>query len=296
MGILTAMVVVAGVSNYLAPVAVSRITRRSYILRSARSMLIGWRRTTGIARLRSMTSSQDPSSTTPMSSRFHDNQLLDNPVWSSLLGADLLHGTRHGAAAAYLSDISPFVAVEEPTAQAWSDLEDLVGNREVLIVGMRPPSHWTSLGGLVGMQLVDTAPTVGDSHGREITLLTQADVPDMLDLVERTKPGPFCSGTIELGDYFGIRRDGQLIAMAGERMHPAGWTEVSAVCTDLQYRGEGLAQAVMNSVRSAVRARGNQVFLHVKGDNTSAIGLYSHLGFSVRRQITIYFGQFSHSA
>jgi hypothetical protein len=52
----------------------------------------------------------------------------------------------------------------------------------------------------------------------EAVPLGVADVPEMLDLTARTKPGPFLPRTFELGTYLGIRRDGRLVAMAGERL------------------------------------------------------------------------------
>ena len=81
-----------------------------------------------------------------------------------------------------------------------------------------------------------------------IVTLGLDDVPDMLDLVDRTEPGPFTPKTIELGTYLGVRVDGALIAMAGERMRPPGYTEVSAVCTDPAFRGQGLAAYLVDAV------------------------------------------------
>jgi ribosomal protein S18 acetylase RimI-like enzyme len=87
------------------------------------------------------------------------------------------------------------------------------------------------------------------------------------------------------GSYFGIRRDGVLIAMAGERLHPPGWTEISAVCTDVEYRGHGLASRLMTAVGAGIVARGERPLLHAASDNTNAIRLYQDLGFSLRRHI-----------
>jgi predicted GNAT family acetyltransferase len=108
----------------------------------------------------------------------------------------------------------------------------------------------------------------------------------MLDLVRRTKPGPFLSRTIELGNYLGIRRDGALVAMAGERLHPPGWTEISAVCTDVAFRGQGLAARLVKAVAAGIRHRGETPFLHAAGNNTNAIRLYQTLGFTLRRHTT----------
>src|SRR5205823_1526474 len=53
--------------------------------------------------------------------------------------------------------------------------------------------------------------------------LGEADVPEMLELVAATQPGPFRVRTVELGGYIGVRDGGQLVAMAGERMRCPGF-------------------------------------------------------------------------
>jgi ribosomal protein S18 acetylase RimI-like enzyme len=72
--------------------------------------------------------------------------------------------------------------------------------------------------------------------------------------------------------------------MAGERFSaPAsdsGWTEVSAVCTDPAFRGQGLASRLIRAVAARIRARGDEVFLHVLDTNLGAIALYERMGFS----------------
>ena len=113
--------------------------------------------------------------------------------------------------------------------------------------------------------------------------LAPADVPAMQALVELTRPGPFGTRTIEMGRYLGIKQDGRLVAMAGERMHLPGFTEISAVCTAEQARGRGLAAALTAHVADAVWARGEQPFLHVAGHNITAKRVYERIGFTVRR-------------
>nr|WP_281372984.1 GNAT family N-acetyltransferase [Kineococcus aurantiacus] len=107
----------------------------------------------------------------------------------------------------------------------------------------------------------------------------------MLDLVARTRPGPFGRRTRLLGTYLGVREDGRLLAMAGERLRLGSATEISAVCTDPAARGRGLATTLVRAVAQGVRDRGELPFLHAAAQNTRAIGLYEHLGFTLRRTL-----------
>ena len=132
-----------------------------------------------------------------------------------------------------------------------------------------------------------TGEDVAGSHDPEVLTLSSADVPEMLELVRLTEPGPFLERTIELGKYVGIRHDGVLVAMAGERLHFDDWTEISAVCTAPTHRGHGLATRLMSALVADIQRRSERVFLHVLTDNSNAIRLYEQLGFRVRRDRTI---------
>jgi predicted GNAT family acetyltransferase len=114
-----------------------------------------------------------------------------------------------------------------------------------------------------------------------VDVLGREDVDDIQELVRLTRPGPFLADTIELGRYLGIRRNGDLVAMAGERFRVAGATEVSAICTHPDHRGQGLAERLTMIVVDGILARGELPFLHVITDNTPAIRLYEKLGFVV---------------
>jgi hypothetical protein len=51
---------------------------------------------------------------------------------------------------------------------------------------------------------------------------------ELFDLVNLVQPGYFKTKTMELGDYYGIFSNSQLVAVTGERMKMNGFTELSA--------------------------------------------------------------------
>jgi ribosomal protein S18 acetylase RimI-like enzyme len=221
----------------------------------------------------------------PQSFAAAPDRVLDNPVWSALTGPQSGVAERAGRAARYPVEISVFGALDDgPDEGAWNDAARLAGSDAmVLVAAPKPPPNWEIRMSVPALQmLAEDLVVVPDP---EAVPLGPADVPDMLALVSRTRPGPFLARTIELGDYIGIRRDGLLVAMAGERIRLPGWTEVSAVCTDESVRGRGLASRLVRAVGAAIRGRGDGVLLHVASTNTSAIRLYRTLGFVERREI-----------
>lgn len=210
---------------------------------------------------------------------------LDNPSWAALTGPHRHLAEVLGGAARYPADVSPFVALADPAdPRGWADLAALMGpGADVALAGVREaPDGWEENWSAEGVQLV-AGPGLRARPEPEAVRLTAADVPEMLDLVERTKPGPFAVRTIELGAYYGIRRGGRLVAMAGERLKLDGWTEISAVCTDADHRGQGLGGRLVLHTADGIVARGETPFLHAAASNTNAIRLYEAIGFTLRR-------------
>jgi ribosomal protein S18 acetylase RimI-like enzyme len=212
--------------------------------------------------------------------------VLDRPVWHSLIGAHAHLARRHGIAAAYDPAVSPFAGTGENGDAAWADLRTLLGGGSALLPGspfplpvdVRVPFRAPVLQMVAAAWLPEPDP--------EALELGPADAPEMYDLAARTKPGPFELRTGELGRYVGYRVDGKLVAMAGERFHPPGYTEVSAVCTDPEYRGHGYADRAMRTIGAGIVARGEIPFLHVATDNP-AISIYERLGFVTRLEYEV---------
>lgn len=217
------------------------------------------------------------------------DDVLDNPAWHALSGPHASFAIGDDLVRRYPSEVAPFVAVRTwDHPRVWPALADLVGpGEEIGISGADPdlPEGWEELGRGAGVQLVQTD-ALRPRPDEEAALLGVDDVPEMLALVERNQPGPFRPRTHELGRYIGIRREGRLIAMAGERLHPEGWTEISAVATDAEHRGQGIAARLVLDVAFHIQERGDQALLHAAATNVGAIRVYERLGFALRRRTT----------
>ena len=197
-----------------------------------------------------------------------DVHVLDNPIWSALSTEQAYLAQANRLARRFPGDVAPFGAMAGQSVAEYHALaEILAGDAAALFLdappnlaagwSMRPPAErcirWSSRLRLPSRRL--------------FRKLTVADVPEMLALTRLTQPVPFLPRTIELGSYFGIHESGTLVAMAGERLHLTGFTEVSAVCTHPDFRGRGYSSALMSAVISRIMRRGETPFLHAKTDN-----------------------------
>lgn len=214
--------------------------------------------------------------------------LLERPVWNALrMGwSGLALGNAH--ALRLDPDYGPFGGAADFSALSSEQLATLVPEDGELwtveLDEMSPPP---------GTSIVRTAPLHQMVATRlhpivasiDIVPLGDSDALEMRALALLTQPGPFFALTHRLGDFIGVKRDGRLVAMAGERMKLEGFIEVSGVCTHPDCRGCGYAGALMSVVTERILARGETAFLHSYSSNTSAIALYERLGFSLRRQM-----------
>lgn len=218
--------------------------------------------------------------------------LLDTPAWTSLTTRQALFAKGNGSTLCYDRDVAKFAATTSRSPAALESLAGHLADEADLMIFLqtdpvRLPDNLTAHLDTEGVQMVWHSAPPERAVAHDIIALGNADIPEMLELTALTKPGPFGPRTIEMGDYWGIRIDGRLAAMAGERMNLTGYTEVSGVCCHPDFQGRGLATALSVHTANKIAERGDTPFLHAFADNEGAIRLYEKLGFKLRSTMAV---------
>ena len=215
---------------------------------------------------------------------------LDRPIWSALTTRQQALAEGGARALRYPTAVGPFADMVDMSPESFAALGALMSGSEIAVLftpdAVTAPAELKILLAETGEQMIGT-PAESSIHGVDIVTLGADDVPAMMALTELTKPGPFTLRTHELGTFLGIRIDGQLVAMAGERMKPANYTEMTAICVHPDHRGRRYAQVLLGAVASQIAARGEIPFLHVFSKNDSAVALYRRQGMEIRRRLYV---------
>ncbi len=214
---------------------------------------------------------------------------LDNPAWAALTGRHAHLAIGDGPVRRYPAEVSPFAAIESP--DALPVLAERLAPGEVAVLwapnALEAPDGVDLLMRFDCLQMAAfdfrPAEVAGDAD-----LLGLDDAPAMQDLAVLTRPGPFGPRTPEMGHYIGVHDGGKLVAMAGERMKPARFTEISAVCVHPGHLGRGHARRLMSIVGKRITADGRVPFLNVLPENFGAIRLYETLGFTPRHLMQVH--------
>ena len=215
---------------------------------------------------------------------------LDNPVWHALGGPQAAFAVKRPHARRFDPEVAPFFAIEEPSERAYRDIGDLLGASPEARL-FRPeaepaPPGWSKSFEKPIVQMILPPAVALPAMPSAIIELGPGDRSAMLELAERTKPGPFAARTPELGTFLGLHDGGRLVAMAGERLRLPGWVEISAVAVDPEYRGRGYGKAVTAALAARIRAASQMPFLHVYPD-IPAFDLYKTMGFVPRTTLTV---------
>lgn len=218
--------------------------------------------------------------------------ILDNPIFHALSSGNEDFSIGNDRAKFFLPDVALFAGVNEYSR---SDLQVLfeISPAESIFILFAPaviqiPGQWKVVSQMKILQMVydRTAPLPATDHS--FADLQEQHVPDMLSLTKMTNPGPFLPGTIKFGNYTGIFDGDQLVAMAGQRLQPKPFIEISAVCTHPDYLGKGYASLLITDQISRILAVPGIPFLHVRDDNVTASKLYRKLGFTARKKMTAF--------
>lgn len=212
-----------------------------------------------------------------------DDALLNNVFWSALTTDQAHLAVGEGKAKRFPSSVAPFLTLKEDSEQAQVDAKEIVEAGEHLVtVG---PFHvrgdgWRLEKESEVVQMVFNGATLPTAY--EVTALGPADLPAMLELIALVYPAYFRPETAALGQYVGIWQEGQLAAMAGERLRFTGYQEISAVCTHPNFQGRGYAKALVSALVNQIILRDRIPMLHFDEGNDVAEAVYTKLGFQRR--------------
>lgn len=221
---------------------------------------------------------------------------LDNTAWHAL-------GTEHAKfarstplARRYPGDIAPIAGCADHSDDSMRQLHSLLEPGESVFL----PGDATRLAltaGCEGLRLIErldvlqmVAPRTTEApeaNGSEIEQLGDEHASQMVELTNVAFPTFFRARTWAIGNYWGIRVRGELVAMAGERLALPGYREISGVCTRPGHTGRGYAAQLMVHLMREHARLGLNSFLHVSLENDRAIALYRRLGFEVRKQLAV---------
>ena len=220
-----------------------------------------------------------------------DDPLL-RPVWNMLTGPQAALAIGGDLAVRIDPGFGPFAALRDRSDEALAAIAVLARpGEQVWLVETEEwpvPPGFVLARSAVLVQMVADNPAPLLPGDEDTVLLGEGDAAAMTEIALATKPGPWGDKTRHYGAFYGVRCDGRLAAMAGERMRPAlGLAELSGVCTWPEYRGQGLAARLIRRVMAGFTARGDVPILHSYAANTGANALYETLGFRTRREMVV---------
>jgi predicted GNAT family acetyltransferase len=214
---------------------------------------------------------------------------LDNPVWFSLSETHQNFAVNYNHLKFYQPDYCPFggFTTTQDLSKQVEDYASLVDN--FFVVGNRPNLTNQALlkKELVCLQMI-IKNRIEVERIENITTLTHEHSSTLFELVNAVQPGYFKNKTALLGNYYGIFKNGELIAVAGERMKMFDFIEVSAIVTHPQHTGKGYAKQLIAHTVNNIFIKNKTPYLHVLENNFTAIKLYEKLGFITRRKISFW--------
>ncbi len=211
---------------------------------------------------------------------------LDKLIWTALTTRQAHLSEGDERARRFQTDIGPFAAAHDGSAESVAALAGLIpvgGDISLLEPSPPPaPARVNVTFTAPGVQMLARGFTRAPRTDLPIEPLGDSDAGEMLALALLTRPGPFRTRTHRLGRFIGIRDNGKLVAMAGERLQTDDFIEISGVCTHPDYRSRGFGAALLTTVGQRILDEGKTPFLHAYASNAGALALYRSLGFEHR--------------
>lgn len=212
--------------------------------------------------------------------------VLDNPIYNALTSGNKHFAVGDGSSFYFQQDVAPFAGTKDNSAEEFSTLINNLPGDSVFVIFSRNevdiPKELKVLRHFQMFQMVYDGDAPAEEINTVLSDLANEHIDEMLSLTKLTNPGPFLQRTIEFGNYTGVITDGKLVAMAGHRMQPLPYVEISAVCTHPQHTGKGYAAKLLKEQAKRIMAAGKIPFLHVLQENTGAVRVYERIGFKSR--------------
>jgi ribosomal protein S18 acetylase RimI-like enzyme len=214
------------------------------------------------------------------------HHVLDNAAWYALNSGNATLALGTDEVKFFDPGTSPFVGLAQPGAESFAVLHQTAPDNAVYLFVIPEhfpiPENWKVVHHTPGNQMVYNGGPIVYTPKFDLVTLTDEHIPQMLGLTKLTNPGPFVERTIDFGHYKGIFEGDKLVAMAGQRLNPTPYAEVSAVCTHPDHTGKGYARELLIYHINRIIAAEEIPFLHVRYDNYRAIKLYEDIGFETR--------------
>ncbi|MHB0754135.1 GNAT family N-acetyltransferase [Polaribacter sp. M15] len=213
---------------------------------------------------------------------------LKNPVWYSLKETHKKFSVNFDSVKFYNSEILSFGAFidRSKTEVATNDFVENAANFFFVSEDKTPilkSSKVVLKQKIEGCQMVldrSIATPISD----EIILLTENYLDDIYNLIRMVMPGYYQKKSFKLGNFYGIFKDNQLVAITGQRMQTYSFIEISAVVTHPNYTNRGYAKQLVAHATNEILKENKLPILHTNKEN-AAIQLYEKLGYKISRDM-----------
>lgn len=131
------------------------------------------------------------------------------------------------------------------------------------------------------MGLTET-PRLDAIDSSNVVPLSKSDLDGLMRLYAESYPGSYFEPSmLEVGPFYGLRRDGVLVSAAGVLVYSKAYkvAALGNIATHPAHRGRGFAKTVVAELCRGLLGTVDHIALGVRSDNVPAIRCYEALGF-----------------